>query len=155
MIKGLFETHLYVEDIERSMKFYSEVIGLEQCHYEQERKAAFFWVGEPKKQMLGLWEFPKEKIDIRHFAFECDPQWIINESVNWLKEKNLPFRNFLRDGSERPMVFAWTPAISIYFDDPDGHSLEFIGLLDGKSRPEKGILSYEDWLELENKPNMH
>lgn len=31
-----------------------------------------------------------------------------------------------------------------------GHSLEFIGLLDGKSRPEKGIVSYEEWLKIEN-----
>lgn len=149
MIKGLFETHLYVEDIERSIKFYSEVIGLEQCHYEKERKAVFFWIGKLKKQMLGIWEFPKDQIDIRHFAFECDANWIINESVNWLKERKLPFRNFLRDGTERPMVFVWTPAASIYFDDPDGHSLEFIGLLDGKSRPDHGILSYDEWLKLE------
>jgi hypothetical protein len=47
------------------------------------------------------------------------------------------------------MVFAWMPAISIYFDDPDGHSLEFIGILEGKSRPENGIISYERWKEIE------
>lgn len=149
MIKGLFETHLYVEDLERSIQFYGEVIGLRQCHYD-ERRAAFFWIGEEdKKQMLGIWEMPKENIDVRHFAFECEPEWIINESISWLKERNLPFRNFLRDGTERPMVFAWTPAISIYFDDPDGHSLEFIGVLDGTPRPNGGILSYEDWVALE------
>lgn len=151
MIKGLFETHLYVENIDRSIHFYSEIIGLQECHYEKERKAAFFWIGETKKQMLGLWEQPKENIDIRHFAFECDAQWILNDSINWFKERNLPFKNFLKDRTERPMVFAWTPAISIYFDDPDGHSLEFIGLLDGKSRPDKGVISYEEWLELEKK----
>ena len=149
MIKGLFETHLYVENLERSIQFYGEVIGLEQCYYEKERKAAFFWIGVPKQQMLGLWEFPKAQIDSRHFAFECDPEWILKESIDWLKERELPFRNFLNDGREAPMVFAWMPAISIYFDDPDGHSLEFIGLLDGKSRPEKGVISYQEWLELE------
>lgn len=150
MIKGLFETHLYVEDLDRSIQFYSEVIGLEQCHYD-ERRAAFFWIGEAKQQMLGIWEKPKAEIDIRHFAFECEPEWIINESIDWLKERNLPFRNFLKDGTERPMVFAWTPAISIYFDDPDGHSLEFIGVLKGKSRPKGGVISYENWLALEEK----
>ena len=61
MIKGLFETHLYVENIDRSIEFYANVIGLEQCHYEKERKAAFFWIGAPKKQMLGLWEFQRKK----------------------------------------------------------------------------------------------
>ena len=61
--------------------------------------------------------------------------------------KNLEFRNFLNDGIERPMVFAWMPAVAIYFEDPDGHSLEFIGMLSGESRPEDGVVSYEDWLE--------
>lgn len=152
MIKGLFETHLYVEDLDRSIHFYAEVIGLKQCHYD-DRRAAFFWIGEAENQMLGIWEKPTDEIDIRHFAFECEPEWIVNESITWLKERNLPFRNFLKDGTERPMVFAWTPAISIYFDDPDGHSLEFIGKLNGKPRPNGGILSYEDWIALEEKEN--
>ena len=89
----------------------------------------------------GLWEKPKEKIDIRHFAFECETDWILNESVEYLKKRNIGCYNFLKDGTERPMVFAWMPAISIYFDDPDGHSLEFIGILNGRSKPENGIVS--------------
>jgi lactoylglutathione lyase len=70
--------------------------------------------------------------------------------VNFLKSRNLKCRNFLRDGTERPMVFVWTPAISIYFDDPDGHSLEFIGILKGKSKPEKEklVVSYDEWLKI-------
>ena len=45
------------------------------------------------------------------------------------------------------MVFAWMPAISIYFNDPDAHSLEFIAMLPGKPRPELGIITYEEWKE--------
>ncbi|MFK8037613.1 MAG: VOC family protein [Crocinitomicaceae bacterium] len=147
MIKGLFETHLYVSDIEKSIDFYANILGLELCYKEDERQAVFFWIGEPKQAMLGLWEKPKSEIDIRHFAFECEPEWILNESVEFLKSNGLSFRNFLKDGTERPMVFVWTPAISIYFDDPDGHSLEFIGLLPGKARPDLGskVISYDDW----------
>jgi len=101
--------------------------------------------------MLGLWEKPKEVIDLRHFAFECEPGWILNESVNYLKSRNLKCYNFLKDGTERPMVFVWMPAISIYFDDPDGHSLEFIGILPGKSKSdnEKLVISYNEWLKIE------
>ena len=149
MIKGLYETHLFVENIERSIHFYGEVLGLKQCHFEEERKAAFFWIGNDKQSMLGLWQKPKEEIDIRHFAFECEAEWVLNESVNFLKSRNLKCRNFLNDGTDRPMVFAWMPAIAIYFDDPDGHSLEFIGILEGKGKAENGIISYERWLELE------
>ena len=149
MIKGLFETHLYVENLEKSIDFYANKLELEQCHTEDGRRAAFFWIGAPKKFMLGLWEKPKSEIDIRHFAFECEPEWILKESVPYLKKRDIPCRNFLKDGTKRPMVFAWMPAISIYFDDPDGHSLEFIGILEGKSKPENGIISYEKWKELE------
>ncbi|NAS11469.1 VOC family protein [Poritiphilus flavus] len=150
MIKGLYETHLYVEDLERSVKFYTDKMELQQCHYEAERRAAFFWIGKPKQFMLGLWEKPKAEIDIRHFAFACEPDWVLNESVNFLKDRNIKPRNFFNDGTERPMVFAWMPAIAIYFDDPDGHVLEFIGILEGESKPENGIISYEQWKELES-----
>ncbi len=56
MIKGLYETHLFVENLERSIDFYSNVLGLQQCYYEEERRVAFFRIGKPKEAMLGLWE---------------------------------------------------------------------------------------------------
>jgi len=52
----------------------------------------------------------------------------------------------LKNGLDEPMVFAWMPAVSIYFNDPDGNSLEFISMLDGEGKPELGVLSYADWL---------
>lgn len=152
MIKGLYETHLYVENLERSIDFYANKLDLVQCHYEDARRAAFFWIGKPKQFMLGLWEKPKAEIDIRHFAFECEPEWVLHNSVDFLKTRNITCRNFLNDGTERPMVFAWMPALSIYFEDPNGHSLEFIGVLEGESKPENGIISYEKWLAIEREP---
>ena len=151
MIKGLFETHLFVENLERSIDFYSNVLGLEQYLYEEERRVALFWIGKPKQSFLGLWEKPKDEIDLRHFAFECDWEWILNESIDFLKSHKIGFWNFLNDDSEIPMVFVNIPAIAIYFSDPDGHYLEFIGKLPGKYRPEKGslVVSYKEWLELE------
>jgi len=46
------------------------------------------------------------------------------------------------------MVFAWMPAIAIYFDDPDGNSLEFISMLEGQGLPELGVINYVDWLKI-------
>ena len=148
MIKGLYETHLYVENIEISIDFYKNKLGLEQCYYEEKRKAAFFWIGKPKEAMLGLWQKSKMEIDKRHFAFRCDIEDVLYKSVDFLKTLNLLPYNFLNDGTERPMVFAWMPAIAIYFDDPDGHQLEFIAVLDEKARPELGIVTYEEWVKL-------
>ena len=149
MIKGLYETHLFVENLERSIDFYKNILGSEQCYYEKERRAAFFWIGKPKEAMWGLWEKPKKEIDKRHFAFRCEVEDILTKSVNFLKERNVSPYNFLKDGTEAPMVFAWMPAIAIYFNDPDGHYLEFIAILEGKSRLELGIISYEKWRDLE------
>ncbi len=157
MIKGLFETHLFVENLERSIEFYTNVLKLEQFLYEEERRVALFWIGDKSKQsFLGLWEKPKDEIDLRHFAFECDWKWILNESVDFLKSHKIGFWNFLGDDSKKPMVFANIPAIAIYFSDPDGHYLEFIGKLPSKYRPEKGslVVSYEDWLKLEKSENI-
>jgi lactoylglutathione lyase len=146
IIKGLYETHLFVSNLEASIIFYRDQLGLEQCYYEEGRRAAFFWIGAPKQAMLGLWEKPINEIDKRHFAFQCDTDFIVNDSIRFLKERNLKPVNFLKDGNEVPMVFSWMPAISIYFADPDGHSLEFISILDGDAKPDLGVITYDEWL---------
>jgi len=148
MIKGLFETHIYVEDLERSIDFYSNVLGLTQCHYEADRRIAFFWIGKPQEAMLGIWEKPKKEIDVRHFAFRCEVDDVLNKSVQFLESKNLQPYNFLKSANHDPMVFAWMPAVAIYFNDPDGHALEFIAILDREVRPELGVVTYPDWLKL-------
>lgn len=148
MIKGLFETHIYVENLERSIDFYSNILGLTQCHYEEERRIAFFWIGKPQEAMLGIWEKPKAEIDIRHFAFRCEVADVLDKSVSFLEQHRLKPYNFLKSDDAAPMVFAWMPAVAIYFNDPDGHALEFIAILPGDARPELGVISYESWILL-------
>jgi lactoylglutathione lyase len=145
MINGLYETHLFVKDLERSAEFYKSTLGLEQAHYEPERRVIFFWIGRQKEAMLGIWEKSENEIDKRHFAFRCSVEDVLSRSTSYLQERGLKPYNFLKDGTERPMVFAWMPAISIYFNDPDGHVLEFIAILEGEGKPELGVVSYEEW----------
>lgn len=156
MIKGLYETHLNVENLERSIEFYSTIMGLKQCRFGAERRTAFFWIGEDKQAMLGLWEKPKAEIDLRHFAFQSDPEWILHESVHYLNSHGIKTWNFLNNNKEEPMVFCWMPAISIYFSDPDGHYLEYIGLLPGEmqSDEEKRVVTYDEWLELRSEGHL-
>lgn len=146
MIKGLYETHVQVSDLENAIKFYTEILGLEFAHKEENRRIAFLWIGKNKESMLGLWE-QKENLQTRHFAFTANKEDILNYSVEFLKNKNLKPYNFLKDGIEKPMVFAWMPALAIYFNDPDGNHLEFISILEGDGKPELGVLSYEEWME--------
>src|SRR6266851_366709 len=54
-IHGLFETHLTVGELNRSIQFYRNQLGLTLAAVFPERQAAFFWVGPCKSAMLGLW----------------------------------------------------------------------------------------------------
>lgn len=151
MIKGLFETHIDVEDLERSIDFYKRVMGLTLCHFEATRRIAFFWVGPPKGAMLGLWEKPKDQICLRHFAFRCEVDDVLNKSIDFLNAHQLKSYNFLKSEDAAPMVFSWMPAIAIYFNDPDGNSLEYIAILNGEAKPELGVVSYKDWISVSKK----
>lgn len=145
MIQGLFEAHINVSDLDRSIAFYGGVLGLEIGRREEGRRAAFLWLGGRGEAMLGLWEKPCEQVVRQHFAFRTTIDDAVNNSVPWLKERDLACHNFLKDGTERPMVFGWMPAVSIYFRDPDDHSLELIAMLPDQPRPELGVLSWEEW----------
>lgn len=146
MIKGLYETHIQVSNLENAISFYTQVLGLKLAHQDKNRRIAFLWMGKDKDFMLGLWE-QKENLQTRHFAFSVDKENLLNKSVEFLKNKDLIPYNFLKNENEKPMVFAWMPALAIYFNDPDGNQLEFISILEGEGKPELGVLSYEEWLD--------
>ena len=55
-IRSLFEAHLTVSNLERSMKFYGETLGLELAQVFEERRVAFYWLGGRGHSMLGIWE---------------------------------------------------------------------------------------------------
>jgi hypothetical protein len=55
-IQSLFESHLTVNDQQRSMSFFGEVLGLEIAEVFLDRKVAFYWIGGRGGTMLGLWE---------------------------------------------------------------------------------------------------
>ena len=51
----LFEAHLSVADLDRSVAFYRDRLGLELAQVIPSRQVAFFWIGPPGHTMLGLW----------------------------------------------------------------------------------------------------
>ena len=158
-ITGLYETHLQVANLELSMEFYEGVLGLELGMKEQARRAAFYWVGGHGKTLLGIWEKPPwvlnrnrgDPIITQHFAFEIDIAGL-GRMVASVKNRGIELRNFFEQTTDIPSVFGWIPAASIYFSDPDGHLLEFIAKLGGRSRPEIGIVSLDEWQRLNESP---
>jgi lactoylglutathione lyase len=151
MILGLFETHIDVAHLDRAMRFYGETLGLELGLLDERRRIAFYWVGPRGEAMLGLWEKPDQEIAPRHFAFRASVDDILTHAVSHLKARDLTPSNFLDDGTERPMVFGWMPALAIYVRDPDGHSLEFIAMLADEPNPEAGVVSWEHWQEIKRR----
>lgn len=145
-ITGLFETHLTVADLGRSVGFYRDVLGLPLAHTVPERRVAFFWVGAPGNAMLGLWEAPGPLGLRLHLAFQM-PVADILQAVDGLRTANITPRDFGSAPCETPCVIGWMPAIALFFTDPDGHSLEFLSMLPGPPRPELGVVSWPEWQE--------
>ncbi len=70
-IRGLFEAHLTVSDLDRSIAFYRDVLGLPLAHRVPARNVAFFWVPSSDKAMLGLWSIGTSPLRLRlHIAFD-------------------------------------------------------------------------------------
>ena len=146
---GLYETHLNVTDLERSMTFYGEALGLELGAIfgkkGEARHMAFYWIGGRNRAMLGIWE--REPVFSQHFAFRVDVE-NFKEAVAALKSKNIPLYNFYEEETEDPSVHGWAAQLSLYFSDPDGHSLELLAILPDDPNPDVGTVSWSEWERL-------
>ena len=129
----LYETHLPVRSTERAAAFYREVIGLDFAYRDPSRDIVFLWVGSKERSMLGLWgpdttygRLPGK----RHLAFAVSlPELLaLGRSLN---ARGIVTTNFLREQTAEPSVIGWMPSAQLYFEDPDGHALEYIAILDG------------------------
>jgi len=149
-ISGLYESHLTVGDLERSIGFYRDVVGLELAHRVPQRRAAFSWVGGRERSMLGLWSIGSSPVRLRlHIAFSVALEDVVR-SVAVLRAKGVTPRAG-GDGPEtdQPIVFPWMPVASVYFQDLDGHSLEYISLLPDAPRPPmSGTVKLSEWQRL-------
>ncbi len=144
-IQSLFETHLTVVNLERSMAFYGEVLGLELAAIFEPRRVAFYWVGAPGQQMLGLWEAGSgpQRMSL-HTAFRVALPDLL-EAPAKLRSAGITPLDFANNATDEPVVLAWMPAASLYFQDPDGNLLEFLSMLPDGPRPDLGVLGWKHW----------
>jgi lactoylglutathione lyase len=144
-VDGLFETHLAVDDLERSIDFYRDVVGLALAFHAPERGAAFFWIGSSRGAMLGLWAAGSAPISMTlHIAFRTSVEDVLRAGAH-LRAHGVTPLSFHAHEADEPSVIGWMPAAAVYFRDPDGHLLEYLALLDERADPERGIMTWSDW----------
>ena len=146
-VRYLFETHLTVSDLQRSIEFYRDVIGLQLAFEAPQRNVAFFWIGESGRSMLGLWSIGSAPLGlILHLAFDVLLDDLL-DAHKALKARGITTFSILGEETIEPSVICWMPAAAIYFRDPDGHLLEYLTMLNEDPRPDLGIISWSEWLK--------
>jgi lactoylglutathione lyase len=141
----LFEAHLTVRDLQRSMTFFGQVLGLELAEFFPDRKVAFYWVGNRGDSMLGLWEVGTGPQSMHlHVAFSADLNDVLGAPQRLRSDGVAPL-DFWGAPADEPVVLAWMPAVSIYFSDPDGNMLELLCMLSDPPRPELGVVTWSSW----------
>jgi catechol 2,3-dioxygenase-like lactoylglutathione lyase family enzyme len=148
MIQGLYEAHLPVSDLDRSIEFY-ENLGLELAHRSE--NLAFFWI-QKGKSWLGLWQCEQVHtpyhVSLRHIAFYVED---IKKAKEWLQSIGVevsPFFGFSPD--RQPLVLSNVPHAhaAIYFKDPDGNLLELISPLQIDTADEFPNMELEKWQKI-------
>lgn len=125
MIEGLYEAHLPVKDLNISIPFY-EKLGLPLAWRNE--KIAFVWI-EEGKSWLGLWEGREYETPyhpaLRHIAFRTSYE-NMKSSISWLQSLGIQVVSDGNNTSAEPFIRPYQGNASVYFQDPDGNSLEFM-----------------------------
>ena len=111
-----------------------------------DRNAEFFWIGNSKHSMLGLWSYGSIPLALNlHIAFEVAIDDLL-EASNRLKSNGITPLSFFGTETTEPSVIGWMPAAAIYFRDPDSHLIEYLTMLDHNPRADLGIIPWSEWL---------
>ncbi|MEJ2204125.1 MAG: VOC family protein [Gemmatimonadota bacterium] len=149
--RGLYEVHLPVSDLRRSVEFYRRLglrLGFGSVH---DQSALLLYERGGTRWMLGL--FVVDVIAHRHPA-EYHVALRVSEAdvdgmIPYLRERGIdpvhPETAPIQGGMHEPIVHGWMPAASVFFRDPDGHLLELIAELSDEPRPKIAYLPLSEW----------
>ena len=150
--RDLFEVHLTVRNLDESIGFYRDIVGLTLAHVTNQRQAAFLWIGSGRRAMLGLWAAGSAPQSVTlHTAFRVTSADVL-AAASFLRNAGVTPLDFDGKPTELPVVLAWMPAAAVYFRDPDGHLLEYIAMLPNEPRPDWGVVPWRTWELMQSAP---
>ena len=126
-IKKLLHTRMRVSDMEETLKFYRNVLGLEVVEQKvSPRGSTLAFLAVPNsEELIELCSFPgsgqvKVQEDLVHLAFEVAD---LDDTIQELQTRNIP----ITDGPTQTS----SGSRFIFIDAPDGYEIELIQRLPG------------------------
>jgi glyoxylase I family protein len=127
---GVHHVDLVVSSIERSLPFYSELLGPLGFHtvseVEGERGETIWYLSGPGTS-VGLREAQSEsgaydryRVGLHHLAFEASSRSEVRERAAWLRTQGIELES-------EPQEYTYLPGYyAVFFFDPDGLKLEIV-----------------------------
>jgi glyoxylase I family protein len=127
---GVHHVDLVVSSIERSLPFYSGLLGplgfTRIAEVEGERGETIWYLGGPGSA-IGLREaqsdsppYDRYRIGLHHLAFEAASRSDVDERAAWLRTQDVEIES-------EPQQYTYIPGYyAVFFYDPDGLKLEIV-----------------------------
>jgi lactoylglutathione lyase len=121
-VKKLLHTRMRVSDMEQTIRFYTDVLGLEVLERKVSPRGSHlaFLAAPNSQELIELCSFPasgpvKVQEDLVHLAFEVES---LDDTIETLKSKGIT----ITDGPTRSS----SGSRFIFIDAPDGYEIELI-----------------------------
>ncbi len=139
MLEAIDHLDLVVTDLDRSLRFYTELLRplgyVRTAQIEGEQGERVVYVGRPNgsgsvsvREAKGRREYDRYDVGIHHIAFSAMSRAVVDGRAEWLRSNGATIES-------GPEEYGYTPGYyAVFFYDPDGIKLEIV------HRPREGDL---------------